>query len=470
MDKITESLMKGRFFESLQVTDTTVADGEGFPISFSESAKTDELPKKLIVTVEAIHAGMTKNRTFYPADNLEQSVESWLNPYEKPVLTHHNSYDGEPTGRVIAAEYKAQSLFKPETATIQLTLEITSPDAIQKVLDKRYMTLSIGGSTSKATCSICGKNLVEEGWCGHSKGRKYDGKEAYWIIGLMEFDEISWVNVPADSNAKVVSIKQPEKTSEGRRNESVENVNLGLDDIDAVIAESAEGGADPTPAAPTEGTEQTPADPAAPAEGTEGTEENPEAPAESNTKTPEELLQEAQAQIDALTKERDDALTENTNLASENDTLKAEKTTLETQVNEMTSELTQTKAERDTFRDRNIKLAKTAQRIMAERAADLRIVLGESKKEDREAILTEYAATPARMLEATIQGLLEKPAVKPRETTTVHNPGLAVPSAHAADENGEVSESASGQPEKQELTIDDLANRAVGFIMKKTRI
>src|SRR5690606_10788828 len=69
-----------------------------------ESAK-DKKKRKLIVKMEAIHVGRTKNFTYYTEEGLKAGLKSWTQPYNKPVLTHHNSYNGEPVGRILEAEY-----------------------------------------------------------------------------------------------------------------------------------------------------------------------------------------------------------------------------------------------------------------------------------------------------------------------------------------------------------------------------
>lgn len=456
MDKLLEQLQKGQFTEDFSITHIEPQSGE-----LSEAEKKQEgLPKSIIVTVEAIHAGMTKNRTFYPADKLESSVGTWLAPYNKPVIKNHDTWE-EPNGRVVDAYFK-DSVLKPETKTIELKLKITDPDVIEKVLDGRYQTLSIGGSTNEARCSICAKNVVESGWCGHSRGRKYEGKEAYWIIGEMEFNEISWVNVPADVNARVVSI-QKEEVSAGGRNESVEGTNL----IDDILNEGVEGttpeGAEPEGTVHTqEGTEP---------EGTqpEGTEPDAGTQTEGEgEKTDAEKLAEALEKVTELTESISTLTQERDNLKTEKDNLEESKQTLEASLQEKDQEITILKEERDNFRNKNITLAKTAHRYLAERAVDLRITLGEAEKTEREALVAEYAKTPAKVLESTIGDLLDKPvpsAGTPRESTPVTNPGgTNVGAAQTVDENGDVTESANGGQKPAEPNINDLAEKLVTMI------
>ena len=140
LDKITESLTNGRICETFDIEVKDVKESVTLKEGKTNTASDNKsLPSRVQVTVEAIHAGMTKNKTFYPAGNLLASVESWTKPYPKPVLTHHNT-GGEAVGRVVDAQFK-NSVLKQDSQTIQLTLDISDPETIQKVLDKRYMTM-----------------------------------------------------------------------------------------------------------------------------------------------------------------------------------------------------------------------------------------------------------------------------------------------------------------------------------------
>jgi len=169
----------------------------------------DSIPKVIYPRIEATHAGLTKNKTYYQEEKLKgnpkkkSGVFSFINPYRKPVLTHHDHF-GEPIGRVVNAEYSTST--KAGRPGIIITTEITDPEGIQKVLDKRYHTVSIGGETDSCTCSICGQDIINDGWCEHQKGKTYDNKECYWIIGDMWYYEVSFVNVPADPDAQVVDV------------------------------------------------------------------------------------------------------------------------------------------------------------------------------------------------------------------------------------------------------------------------
>lgn len=181
----------------------------------NESAK-GKSGRKLIVQMEAIHVGRTANYTFYTESGLRDGIESWTHPYNKPVLTHHDAHNGEPIGRILRVEY-SESTMSGRKGLI-FTCEITDPAAIEKVLDGRYQTVSIGATTDKVTCNICGTDRTKE-WCEHWRGEEYEGQSCHFVIGTTFGREVSYVNVPADENAGNFSVSV-EDGEDGGTNES----------------------------------------------------------------------------------------------------------------------------------------------------------------------------------------------------------------------------------------------------------
>jgi hypothetical protein len=203
--------------------------------------------QSLRVDIVATHSGrLTRNHGFYLPQKMRDGVSSLLDNYGKPILTHHNSHD-DPVGRIIDAKYIDTSMsFARDSAVdavikdlckpgipfyksldlvdklsesdllrdpsypglghILITAEITDADAIQKILDKRFLTVSIGASTDRAICSLCKQDWVEEGPCEHTPGKVYDDALAYIIAGKLTYDEASFVNIPADALARIVMI------------------------------------------------------------------------------------------------------------------------------------------------------------------------------------------------------------------------------------------------------------------------
>ena len=166
-----------------------------------------ETKKGLVIEVAAIHEGMTANHNFYSAAELAESINSWVSPYPKPIIRNHDITD-EAIGRVIAAKMDKEEDGTPYS---RLQIAITDPTAIEKVLDERYLTGSVGGKAGEALCSVCNSNWSEasayKSACKHVRGRTYkvDGKEhkAHLKMGKLSFKEYSIVNAPADSRSGV---------------------------------------------------------------------------------------------------------------------------------------------------------------------------------------------------------------------------------------------------------------------------
>lgn len=199
------------------MTQKRLAIKESFAVAskiegFSLKENYDQTKMVLMPKIEAIHAGTTANYTTYSEQCLQGSLEnhsgvySWTYPYPKPILKNHDTWE-EPLGRVMSAQFITDSL-TGKSANIVIPA-ITDPIAIEKILDGRYLTVSIGGETDSAICSICGRDIINDGWCEHDKGRQYEVKgkmvTCTWLIGELWFHELSFVNVPADEHAQVVA-------------------------------------------------------------------------------------------------------------------------------------------------------------------------------------------------------------------------------------------------------------------------
>ena len=100
---------------------------------------------------------------------MKKGIRSWTSPYKKPVLTNHDDTK-DPIGRVISGKYLqtergiSDKDWKPILRESEgygyqrLTVKITDPEAIKKILDGRYQTVSVRMSTDHCTCSICGSH------------------------------------------------------------------------------------------------------------------------------------------------------------------------------------------------------------------------------------------------------------------------------------------------------------------------
>ena len=160
------------------------------------------------VEAESTHSGKNHNYCIYYEDSMEKDAESFTNPFKKPMLKNHNSYSGEPLGRITRAWY-GESRLTDERSAIHTITRVTDSDAIEKFLDGRYQTLSIGGTMGTVTCNICGKTILKDGkfkFCGHWKGETYKDQVCYWGVRDIDYNEHSVVNNPADDFAQVMKI------------------------------------------------------------------------------------------------------------------------------------------------------------------------------------------------------------------------------------------------------------------------
>lgn len=195
------------------------------------------------VGIEATHSGIVnKNYKFYTPVGMKNGADSFTKPYNKPVTVNHSNVSS-PIGRVVSAEYvqyntstdvnslststnaKFLDKIKKYVASadysamgykglghLYLVAEITDADAIQKIIDRRYMTVSIGGGSNAMYCSICGVNNMAD-YCNHYPGQTYEDEKCYFISGdQMEFDHVSYVNSPADVNTASEILDMSEDT------------------------------------------------------------------------------------------------------------------------------------------------------------------------------------------------------------------------------------------------------------------
>jgi len=217
--------------------------------------------KGLKVRIAATHSGIiTLNNMFYLPDKMKKATPTFLADYGKPILKHHDEKQ-DNIGRVIDASYvdtsglikdNFDSLFdsanfnesslkdfcdgrmpfglqvdfvrkyfnKPirDQVTllendayiglghVEIICDITDPDAVQKFLDGRFLTGSVGARTNKAVCSVCKQNWTADGECSHSPGAMYDGQKCVLIAGDFFYDEYSVVNSPADRQSRVLEL------------------------------------------------------------------------------------------------------------------------------------------------------------------------------------------------------------------------------------------------------------------------
>lgn len=206
----------------------------------SDQAKSDALSilkdskdTKLKIVVDATHSGVLTNKRVYPARKVMAGYKSFFSKanggtseFDKPVITHHND-SNDAIGRVNFAVFTAlkkdqdfeQDYLNPDpmgsrgSGVVTVTANISDPEAIQKIVDGRYLSVSAGHSTDAMFCSIC-TNSIYSDECMHTPGMYYDasgektdpehGSLCYAITNNMDYHEISFVNMPAQPPAKLL--------------------------------------------------------------------------------------------------------------------------------------------------------------------------------------------------------------------------------------------------------------------------
>lgn len=206
--------------ESLDANNIVVTDCE--PIEVTEALKqTNPLnkvsPSSIMADIEGIHAGPTRNFTWYTDKALSGSVPSWTIPYQKPVIMHHNEETGKIIGRVLKTRYTDKNT-RSKTGALIFTTNIPDKEGKEQIKDGRLKTTSIGATIHSATCSICNHDVAKYGKCEHERGGRYlvkqnDGSEkvetCFWMIHEMTAKELSFVVVPSDMYAHIIKIYEP---------------------------------------------------------------------------------------------------------------------------------------------------------------------------------------------------------------------------------------------------------------------
>lgn len=184
------------------------------PFSLKESVDTLSTISKdsLMVDIEGIHVGPTRNFTWYTEEALKRSIPTWTKPYERPLILHHNEKDGKIVGRVLSAYYTDVNT-RSKTGALVFGCNVSDEEGKKGVKDGRFKTVSIGVIAHDVRCSICGHVISEYGECEHERGAIYDGKTCYWMIYDMEAKELSYVIVPSDIYAHNIKIYSPKEKS-----------------------------------------------------------------------------------------------------------------------------------------------------------------------------------------------------------------------------------------------------------------
>lgn len=456
-DSTGNIITDGKRQRVLAVHDVQCIDSQGNTLDATQVVNDMKSGKSKVsaidVEAESTHSGKNHNYCIYYEDSMEKDAESFTNPFKKPMLKNHNDYSGEPLGRVSRAWF-APSNLTDERSAIHTITRVTDADAIEKFLDGRYQTLSIGGTMGTVTCNICGKTILKDGkfkFCGHWKGETYKDQVCYWGVRDIDYNEHSVVNNPADDFAQVMKITvltDNDKNKEGVGdnmngkgnptntqastettqttpvvNDSVDKREQLLSLIDAMIAESKTS--TESEAKDAQG-EQNPDTPQAPEAANDGV----ETPAEKTVEDYKKELDEANQKIADMEAQ----------LAEANQKIADAETAKEQAVQDATS-----------MKQQCIQLAEETKSLMADSIIALEQV-EDSKKEERKA---ELVAMSMKDLQAA------KDSIKTETSTQQRTPARAQnPTKPNANEKGSVVMDAQGNPvEKHETKEVEDSNK-----------
>lgn len=349
-------------------------------------------------------------------------------PYPKPVIHNHDT-DTEATGRVYSASFSEYtSAGRPG---IIVTPKITQEKAIKDILEGRLLTVSIGASTNAAVCSICGTDIINEGFCGHMRGEEYDGQVAEWVAGDLFFDELSWVNVPADSDAMITSNGlNAGMMSTGEAKSDYDGPRIVTGTIEAKMIKvsskplTSEEGVVTSVSESTEKEESIVAGDTIVTTTTES-EEQPVVEEKDEATQQESTNQETAEEVDAKTVEESTTEVEEdtTNLTNEVvETPESNNTEQESEtadLQEVQEALVDAQATIEELTNANEQLAKELQESAVNFLVDLRMAIG--KESDRDGAVAKYATRTIESIKDSISDILvEKPTLKTTTRTVEH--------------------------------------------------
>lgn len=225
---------------------------------YAEGVDSGSLSPVLRVRLRAITANkVTRNRTFYPIEELEGDGASKgyitaIKPYPVPVMLDHRTTAGAlvssdmpvPVGRVVDARVVRKGRGRKE-GYLELDAVIHDRRVIEMVLDGRFLTVSIGQIPQRVECSVCGME-VNGATCdhGHMRGGNYEWngelRSCYHIMRGIELIEVSFVNVPSDSEAVVLAkaLDSGTLTSGGLEMTDIDSLNMDGGVQESVTVES----------------------------------------------------------------------------------------------------------------------------------------------------------------------------------------------------------------------------------------
>lgn len=398
---------------------------------------TKGLPSKIYVELEATHTGVNKNLVGYTHDGLAKSSMSWTQDFNKPVLLNHDEHS-DPLGRVVASEYK-QSVIDSSKHCIHLRLEITNKAAIERFLDGRYKTFSIGGHTQEVNCSICNQDIIKDGFCKHVRGQKYEDQLCHWVIGQMDYCEVSVVNMPADSNAQAINILNEEgepivstsnsSTSQSSLGDSVKNPKDDItSQMDSLLNQKSYGITN------------------------EQKQKIEDEHREEQFKDLNKILQ----LTDELNKSKIDNITKDNTikeLTKQTDELKEKLK----EIDILKDNIKKLEEEKESLVNQNVSFAKFTHNTLCNTLADVNICLGNNNIEDKDTLISDFSSLTVNELSEKLSNVKQnkRPPIQP-----VVHPSTA----QAGDKAQKVEESAKGSSSTKP-SLEDYINSMIEFMV-----
>lgn len=194
--------------------------------------------KELLLTIAASHYGFKNgNGVFYRHDTVAKDIPTFVSPLPRPIIEKHRPETSTVYGNVIAADYKVTRFYdhiaktsKLENLTTEEYIELcktvlypfqkktpnyeglayvevvgklNNKEGIKKVLDREFLTVSIGAGPRKLICSECGQDQVEK-MCEHYPLKRTP--HIFMLAESLEYEELSFVDTPADPFGKITRI------------------------------------------------------------------------------------------------------------------------------------------------------------------------------------------------------------------------------------------------------------------------
>lgn len=423
----------------------------------------------LDVDMEATHSGKNHNHCIYYEDSMEKDCESFMNPFHKPVLKNHDDYS-EPLGRIVQS-YAGPSELTDERSAIHLKARVTDKDAIPKFLDKRYGTVSIGGSMGTVTCNICGKTILKDGkfhFCGHWRGETYKDQVCYWGARDIEYHEVSIVNNPADDFAQImkVTVLTDKDTQQDNKNKE-ENSMGGSDSTETNVDDIIDQALGTTPTAevqdsttPVEDQTQEPTETTdGSTEAGQATDESGQTPADTTdgqTSTEEEPKDdEKDARITELEKELADA-------KAKIEELETEAIDAQSQIETLTKTAEDARTEATNFKQRCVALATANKEAIVDSIVAKETFENDDAKEERKKDLMVKSMKELKTIKASVQQSNVQ-----RTQASIASPCLAVedPAGNGADSATDTNKTTQDNHNNIK-TVDDAAQEVIKRLFK----